>query len=264
MSFKDIVKIRARPKLTEPNLLAAWPGISNVAMIATAYLARKLEVKELANIRPQFYFEPVGVMVRNNVIEEPQFPSSFFYYYKNPGGRDLIIFIGESQPVSNSYGMANTIVDAAEHFKVKRIHTCAAAITRIHHTEDPRVWGVGTDPTIATELAGAGLVQGGNLQIAGMNGLILGVAKERNIEGVCVLGEVPSYATRLQNPIAGLAVVRMLSQILEIPIDVSELAQAADDARERMKQIAAEAMEDYIDYFTEPIWEREEEESDDE
>ena len=54
--------------------------------------------------------------------------------------------------------------------------------------------------------------------------------------------------------------VHALADLLGIKIDYSELKQAAAEARERMKQIAAEAMEEYIDYFTEPIWEREEDE----
>jgi proteasome assembly chaperone (PAC2) family protein len=264
MSIKDSIKIRARPKLNEPVMLAAWPGISNVAMIAASYLARKLEVKEMAEIRPQQFFEPIGVLVKSNVVEDPQFPKSYFYYWKNPKGTDLILFMGEAQPNTNSYALANCMLDAAEHFKVKRIYTCAAAITRIHHTEQPRVWGVGTSSEVAKELAGLGLVQGGNLQIAGMNGLLLGVAKERKLEGACLLGEVPNYATRIHNPVAALAITRVLSHLLGLKIDLDELSQMATEARERMKQIAAEAMEEYIDYFTEPIWEREEDESEEE
>jgi hypothetical protein len=38
----------------------------------------------------------------------------------------------------------------------------------------------------------------------------------------------------------------------------------AVEAGERIKQVAAQAMEEYIDYFTEPIWERGEEEEDEE
>ena len=45
-------------------MLAAWPGISNVAMIVGTYLARKLEPKELARIRPDYFFDPVGVLTR--------------------------------------------------------------------------------------------------------------------------------------------------------------------------------------------------------
>lgn len=259
--IKDAIKIRARPILTEPNMLAAWPGISNVAMIAASYIARKLEFKELAEVRAPYFFDPIGVMVRNNVVEEPQFPQSRFYYWKNPGGSDIILFMGDAQPNTKSYDLANTIVDAAVRFKVKRIYTCAAAITRIHHTEEPKVWGVGTSAPVVKELASQNLVQGGSLQIAGMNGILLGVAKERKLEGACLLGEVPNYTTRLHNPVAALAVVRVLADLLSIKIDYAELKQAAAEARERMKQIAAEAMEEYIDYFTEPIWERGEDES---
>jgi uncharacterized protein len=241
-------------------MLAAWPGISNVAIIVATFLARKLEPKELARIRPNYFFDPVGVMVRNNLVEEPQFPQSTFFYHKNPAGQDLIIFLGEAQPNSKSYDLANAVVDVAERFHVKRIYTCAAAITRIHHTETPRVWGVGTTPEVLNEISSFGAFQGGNLQIAGLNGLLLGVAKERGIEGACLLGEVPGYATRLQNPMAALAVTRVLSTIFKVNVNLDELAALAEEARERMKQIAAEAMEEYIDYFTEPIWERGEDE----
>ena len=45
-----------------------------------------------------------------------------------------------------------------------------------------------------------------------------------------------------------------------ISIDTDELEQLARETRQRMKQIAAEVMEEYIDFFTEPIWERDENE----
>jgi len=264
LKISEQVKIRARPKLNSPSMLAAWPGISNVAMIVATYLARKLEPKELARIRPNYFFDPVGVMVRSNLVEEPQFPQSIFYYHKNPNGEDLIIFLGEAQPNAKSYDLANLIVDVAERYNVQRIYTCAAAITRIHHTEQPRVWGVCTSAVMFKELASHGAFLGGNLQIAGMNGLLLGVAKERGVEGACLLGEVPGYATRLHNPMAALAVTRTLSEMLKLKINLDELTIVAEEGRERMKQMAAEAMEEYIDYFTEPIWESGEDEPEEE
>jgi uncharacterized protein len=260
----ELVKIIARPKLNTPNMLAAWPGISNVAMIIATYFARKLEVKDLAEVRPANFFDPIGVLVRDNLIEDPQFPQSKFYYWKNKsGGSDLILFIGEAQPAAKGYELAHCVLDVAVRFKAKRIYTCAAALTRIHHTEQPRVWGVGTNQNIAQELAGYNLLKGGNLQISGLNGLLLGVAKEREMEGVCLLGEVPSYASKLQNPMAALAIISSLKQLLGIDINTEELSHFANEAREQMKQVAAEAMEEYIDYFTEPIWEKDEEGNED-
>ena len=259
--MNDLVKFYARPKLSSPVMLASWPGISNVSIIVASYLGKKLDFKKLAEIEASHFFDPIGVVVKDNVVEAPQFPQSKFYYWKNKGeGSDVILFIGEDQPASKGYELANCVLDVGERFRVKRIYTCAAALTRIHHTEQPKVWGVATSRQAAENIKEYDLMQRGNLQISGLNGLLLGVAKERNIEGVCLLGEVPMYATRIQNPMAALAILRALTKMLDIEIDMAELAQLAMEAKERIKQVAAEAMGEYIDYFTEPLWERGEEE----
>ncbi|MBI2979725.1 MAG: PAC2 family protein [Chloroflexi bacterium] len=265
--MSDLVKFSAHPKLNSPNLVAAWPGVGNVSMILAGYLKNKLEFKELGEIEASHFFDPIGVVVKDNVVESPQFPQSKFYYRKNKKGKDdTILFIGDDQPATKGYELANCIVDTALSLQVKRIYTCAAALTRIHHTEQPQVWGVASNQRLTDELRKYDLARRGNLQIAGLNGLLLGVAKERGVQGICLLGEVPMYATRIQNPMAALAILEVLTKMLDIEIDTLELSQLADETKIRMKQLAAEAMGDYIDFFTEPIWEQnpEEDEEDEE
>jgi len=258
--MSNLVKLHARPKLNNPNLLAVWPGIGNVATIIANYLLTKLEFKELGAVDAPYFFDPIGVLARDNVVEAPNFPQSQFYYWKNkPGRSDLILFSGDDQPAAKAYELAHCILDVGERFQVNRVYTCAAAMTQIHHTEPPRVWGVATSHLVALDLKKYNLMPATNLQIAGLNGLLLGVAKERECDGICLLGEVPLYATRVPNPMAALAVMKVLSKILEIDVDLADMARMAAEASERMKQIAALAMEEYIDNFTEPIWERGEE-----
>jgi proteasome assembly chaperone (PAC2) family protein len=261
--MNGIIRITARPKLRSANLLAAWPGVGNVAMIVANYLRAKLPFKDLGYLDASYFFDPIGVTVRDNVVEEPSFPQSQFYYYKHPSKQnDLILFIGDDQPAAKNYELAHAVLDVADRFEVEKVVTCAAAITRIHHTEPPKVWGVATSHHLAEDLGQYKLEHSSNLQIAGLNGLLLGVAKEREIEGICLLGEVPVYASRVPNPMAALAVLKVLTGVLGITVDYAELARMAVEAGERIKQVAAQAMEEYIDYFTEPIWERGEEEDD--
>jgi proteasome assembly chaperone (PAC2) family protein len=263
--MKGAIKIHARPKLNSPNMIAAWPGIGNVATIVVNYLRSALGFKELGVLEASYFFDPIGVLVKDNLVESPNFPQSQFYYWKNEGGgNDIILFIGDDQPSTKGYELANCVLDVGQRFQVRRIYTCAAAITRIHHTEPPKVWGVATSRQLAEDLRKYNLEQASNLQIAGLNGLLLGVAKEREIDGICLLGEVPVYASRVQNPMAALAVIKVLNSMLEIEIDLADLAKMAVEAGERIKQVAAQAMEEYIDYFTEPIWERGEEEEEEE
>jgi uncharacterized protein len=264
--MNDLFKIYGRPKLNAPNLLAAWPGVGNVAVIIASYLMSHLTFKELADIHSEIFFDPTGVLVQDSLVEEPQFPQNRFYYRKNDkkDGQDLILFLGDDQPAAKSYELAHCVLDVAEKFHVQRIYTCAAALTHIHHTEQPRVWGVATNPGLVNELKQQNLKQKGNLQIAGLNGILLGVAKEREIEGMCLLGEVPMYASRMANPMAALAVMKTLQKMLGVELDLAELGKVAEETREKMKRAAAEATAQYIDYFTQPIWEQGQEEEGDE
>jgi hypothetical protein len=47
--------------------------------------------------------------------------------------------------------------------------------------------------------------------------------------------------------------------MLDIELDLKEMEQLAAESKEKMKQMVAEAMGEYINYFTEPIWEQGEE-----
>ena len=72
--MNELVRIHARPRLKSPNMIAAWPGVGNVAAIVAAYLKSKLEFKELGEIEAVHFFDPIGITVKDNIVESPQFP----------------------------------------------------------------------------------------------------------------------------------------------------------------------------------------------
>src|ERR1039457_4652028 len=121
--MNELIKLYARPRLNTPNLLAAWPGVGNVAIIIASYLTSKLNFKDLAEIDPAPFFDPTGVLVEDSIIEAPQFPRSKFYYRKNDkkGRSDLVLFMGDDQPPTKGYDLAHTILDVALRFHVQRV-----------------------------------------------------------------------------------------------------------------------------------------------
>ena len=72
------------------------------------------------------------------------------------------------------------------------------------------------------------------------------------------------YATRIPNPKAALAVADALIQVLGIEVELNELAVLAKESEDEMKKLAAEAMGEFIDRYTRPVWPPEEEEDTDE
>ena len=249
------IKLNTKPINRECDLIASWPGVGNVSLIITKYMQEKLKAQEIGYVEPFTFFDPIGVMVKDNVIETPQFPENKFYFYKNPkSGRDLVLFISDEQPSSKGYDLANCILDSCHQMKVKRVLTLAAAIVKIHHTENPRVWGAATNKDLVEELKKLNVVLKGKIQIAGMNGLFLGAAKERKMDGICLLGEVPTYTTRIPNPKAAVAVAEVLARMLNIELDLDDLKKISVQSEETMKNIAAEAMGQFITSYTKPVW----------
>lgn len=256
---KGIISLHRRPRPKSCSMFVSWPGIGDVSLIVAKYLKEKSGAVEIGEIEPINFFEPVGVTVEDNVVESPRFPESKFYYWQDKEtGKGLVLFIGEEQPSSKGYELVNCILDVAQKLKVERIYSCAAAVTRIHHSEEPKVWGVATKRELIGELSKYNVILRGNLRIAGLNGLVLGIAKERDIEGICLLGEVPTYGTQIANPKASLAVLEVLTRMLGIDIDLTELSNLAKQTDEEMEFIAKRATAEFIGRFTEPIWEQDE------
>jgi hypothetical protein len=257
--MKKIVKLHQQPQAKTCFMFACWPGIGNVSLIAAKYLVEKLNAVEIGEIDGPAFFEPIGVTVRDNIVEAPRFPESKFYYWQDAQKeKGLVLFVGEEQPNSKGHELVSCVLDVAQKLKVARIYSCAAAVTHVHHSEEPKVWGAATKEELTGELKEQGVILRGDLRIAGLNGLILGMAKERGLEGVCLLGEVPSYAVQIANPKASLAVLKVFIEMLDIDVDLADLAHLAERTTAEVDRIAKQATAEFIDQFTEPIWEQDE------
>ena len=230
----EAIKFHKEPQLKNPSMVAAWPGMGGVAIIAARYLRDMLGAEEFGEIEPYDFFDLNIVPIEDNIVKKPEFPESKFYYWKNSKGDDLIVFISEAQPSMKSYSLANLVLDVAQKFGAKMACTFAAAPAHVYHAKKPRVLGVATDPALTSELLRHGVTPMSSGSISGMNGLLLGVARERDMKGVCLLGEIPIYITQMANPSSSKAVLNVLAEMLDIEIDMAGLD---DWARKITKEI---------------------------
>lgn len=253
------VRLFAEPELNQPILLAAWPGVGNIALRAVSYLREKLGAELFGEIDPRPYVDLPGVFIESNVIQAPRFPNSQLFFWRRPQpGRDLMIYLADTQPGHNTYELAHRIIDIAQHLGADSVYTLAAALLA-EPTENPRVWATASDAELVAELKSKGAVLKGDFFVAGMNGLLLAVAKERGLRGVCLLGETPRLIPQVDNPIASLAVLRLLCNVLDIQIDTKELETMAEEARGEIARVMMETQKKFLEDFTIPLWQRDEE-----
>jgi proteasome assembly chaperone (PAC2) family protein len=240
------IRFTKKPRLKNPVLIAAWPGMGDVALKAALYLKDHLKAEEFGTMAPDDYFHPTGVWIESGTVETPQSPVGKFYFSKNPaGGSDIVIFISDSQPyIEKGHAYAAEIIASVAALKVRMIYTFAAMPLPIEHTQPPGVHAVATNKEILVSLEKLGLKAMPTGQISGLNGLILGAAKEQGLEGACLLAEIPLYTIQIENPLASMAVLEVLSKILGVKVDFADLKKHADQMSEEIEHL--------IDYLKNP------------
>ncbi len=215
------------PAKPAPWLITAWPGMGNVAMIAAVYLLERLKAEPFAELSSVGHFDVDKVEVKDGVVEPTRMPRNIFYRWNNPKGRDLIIFVGESQPSASTYAFAHALLEHASKLGVERVITFASMASQLHPSEEPRVFGVATDQPALDELRRLEVKPLDDGQIGGLNGVMLGVAAERGVPGVCLLGEIPYFAAGVPNPKAAKAVLEVLAVLGGVEISFAELSKHA-------------------------------------
>ena len=232
---KTTIKEVTRIELKNPVLVEGLPGLGMVGRIATRYLAKQLKAKKLANLySPHF---PYYVLV--NKKGSVRLLRGEFYFWKNEAGEnDLILFTGDSQAqtIEGQYDVASCILDFAERNNVKVVVTIGGYRKEVEET--PKVVAASPSSELLNKALQAKAIASpvGN-PIVGTAGLLLGMARFRKIDAVCLLGETRGY---LPDPRAAKSVLEVLQRMLRVKVDLSGLDEEIDKSKgivERMKEI---------------------------
>ncbi len=216
-------------------MIAAWPGMGYLAKISADYLRRRLEAEKFIEIR----FHQNVIVYKDSLVELPSVRHRFFAV----PDRNLIICVGDTQPSTSeeAVALAEQIMDIAEKYEVKMIYTMAAYPS--DYTDTPKVYGVYTDEKLKERLEAYGVdFLEGEGAVNGLNGILIGVAKNRGIDGVCLMGEI-KYANVPQH-LSSKAVLDKLSAILELDVDTSQLVKRA----EKIEASIRKSLGEYEDY----------------
>jgi hypothetical protein len=231
------IKIHKKPKLKNPILLVGLPGIGNIGRVAVGYLIEELKAKKFAELYSRHFF-PFVVLHDGYEIK---LLKNYFYYWKGKGGkRDMVFLTGDcqSQSAEGHYEVVEVILDLAEKLGIKEIFTIGGLATG-EVEEKPLVYGSVTDEKIQKKYKKFNIdfhVGKRVGYIVGAAGLVLGLAKERGIGGMCILGETSGFPI-VTDPKAAEAVLEVLTKILKIKVDMSKLEKRVKEMEHFIKKI---------------------------
>jgi uncharacterized protein (TIGR00162 family) len=237
--IKVVYSAANMPQLESPCLICGFPGSGYVGKIAIDHLIQELNANHLADIYSTSF--PPQIVVRTNGVSDLM-KNTIFYSkssISSAGNNDLLLLTGDSQPENpdSEYLLAEQILDIATKFKTNKVFTMAAYVSGVF-VDKPRIFGTATDSEIVKTFNEKNIMIMDNGTVAGMNGLTIGVAKLRGMQGTCLLVETSGYVVDAK---ASKSILESLLSILGITVDMTNLEKKAKDTEMLIQTIQRQA-----------------------
>ena len=196
------------PQLENPILVEGLMGLGNVGMLAARHLIEATGAKVFAELYAPYF--PDYVMVKKDGTCRP--PRYQFYAAKTEK-HHYIILTGDSQPSMEDtlahYDICDEILNFAEKYGSKFIVTMGGVSASKPGNE---AYIAATSEELAQKHIDKGVKIYSEGRISGATGLLLGLAKRRELEGICLLGATTGFGAERG---AALSLFKILANILE-------------------------------------------------
>lgn len=229
--MKTNITFLKEPDLENAHVIEGLPGVGHVGKLAAEHLIEMLDAEKFATLHSPHL--PPQVLVEDG---EAQLVSIDLYAAEE---ENLILLIGDHQSVDNDghYEIVETLLDSLEDvIGDATIYTLGGFGTG-EMQEETRVLGAVNDSELKPGLEEAGVIfeedkpAGG---IVGASGLFLGIGRLRSIKAACLMGETSGY---LVDPKAAQAVLKVLSELLDVEVDTAALEEQAEELEEFVSQV---------------------------
>jgi len=205
-------------KLKDIVLISSLPDMGKVGGIVTQHIIKKLDAKKAAQI---FLADKPWVNLKEGLVNLP----TDEYFLAVDEKNSIVIFTGENQPQEPGtvFKIANKVLDTVTQMGNIKIVISAGGYLPSENGKGDSVFGV------ATNSSSMDLLKSNNVKplasevksITWFNGVILGISKSKNIDGIGLFGEIvdaesPQYK-------AASNILKVIGKILKIEIGTKEL-----------------------------------------
>ena len=181
-----------KPDVEKPIIIAAMQDMGNVGSIVINFINESMHTSQFRIAKSQF---PTYVIDKGGYIDIP----SENWEYKSTEG--LILFGGGAgQPQNNQElnSLCQDVIDISKKYSAKFIYTLGGFHTNRNLNKKPKTFVTTTSKELTKQMYDMGMETTRKSIITGFNGLILGFAKQNDIQGIGMYGElndpkIPQY-----------------------------------------------------------------------
>ncbi len=206
---KPYFRSLSSPKLEKPVSVVGLPGFGNVGKIAARLLIKFCHANIFAELYSPSFPDFVSVD-SGGICHLPRYE----FYTSSIGESQFIILTGNVQPseedIVAQYEIGDEILDFLDNYKCRYLVTTGGIPTPKSAGE---VYVAATSSKLASEVVNIGAKVYGGGKIMESAGLMLGLAKKRGWEGICLLGATTGLKADRGS---GFSVFKLLTKMLGI------------------------------------------------
>jgi predicted ATP-grasp superfamily ATP-dependent carboligase len=165
-----------------------------------------------------------------------EWPENVFLAGAIPGAdRDAVLLLGV-EPNYRWRTFTEIVAGLAQELGVELVVTLGALLADVPHTRPAPVTGAASDPSLVEEL---GLQHSRYEGPTGIVGVLHDACRAAGLPSVSLWSAVPHYVSLAPSPRAARALCERLGELLDTPIDVTELIEAEEAYAEQVTQAVA-------------------------
>ena len=199
-------------------LISSLPDMGRVGGLVTEHIAKKTAAKDAVKV--QLSDKP-WINQKDGIIEVPFDEYKILVDEKN----SLVVFTGENQPQEPDTvtELVNFVIETVQKWgKIKMIISTGGYLP-MEKSDGTGVFGIATSQSLLEMLkeSGVKILPNDVKSITWFNGLVLGAAKEKEIDGLGLFGEI--FDAEAPQHKAAINIINKIEKILKIKIDTAEL-----------------------------------------
>ncbi|MFB6158773.1 MAG: proteasome assembly chaperone family protein [Candidatus Nanohalobium sp.] len=230
---KTRIQIESQSDLENPVFVEGLAGIGHIGRNTVSYIADQMEADKVGEIASH-HFPPHTIVNDDSTVETIK---NKVYAVERDEGRDLLLLEGNAQAGTpeGHHEVAEKVMELVEDQGASEVITVGGYGTG-DVVEDPEVFGAVSRGDVKEKYTEQDIEFDHDVgQIVGISGLLIGHAQDRDMEGLCLLGETPGFL--LSDPKSTEAVLNVLDEILDLDLDYSNLDEKVEESQEVLKKL---------------------------
>lgn len=225
-----------------------WNDAGDAASSAAAYLASTWQARPFASIDPEEFYDFTAtrpeVRLLDGVTRTIEWPANVFAAAALPGRDRSVVFLQGVEPQLRWRTFCAAVVEVATSVGVETVLTLGALLAETPHTRPVRVTTTTADDALAGRL---GLEQSRYQGPTGIVGVLHDAFRQAGVASASLWAAVPHYVGQTPSPKATLALVERAAQLLDVPVQTTDLDVAAAAYERQVSEVVA-GDEDAIAY----------------